>query len=119
MKKKIAFLALLLSLPFIFGMGPKVDKHRAVWDANSESDLAGYYLYWRTPSGAFSDTNRVQIPGTPTSPEFDLSTLNLSVGTYFIAVTAYDMADNESGPSNEAPFDNTVPANPSGTAVVR
>ena len=36
--------AILTSIT-LFALGPKVDKAKAIWDANTEVDLAGYYLY--------------------------------------------------------------------------
>lgn len=65
------------------------------WDANKESDLAGYKVYFGTQSKNYTDFNDV---GSVTS--FKIS--NLEAGkTYFFAVTAYDNSGNESGFSAE------------------
>ena len=68
---------------------------RLTWDANTESDLAGYKVY-TGPS-----------PGTYTSP-YDagnvtvLDVINLTPGqTYYFAITAYNKFTQESGYSNE------------------
>ena len=111
-KKIFTVIAITVLLPSMaFCIGPYIDKHNAVWDANSESDLAGYYLYWRTPTGTFSDDNRVQVPVSG-SPLFDLNSLGLTSGDYFIAVSAYDTANNESSLSTEVAWDASYPSTP-------
>ena len=68
------------------------------WNANSESDLAGYRLHWGITSG---------------SPTQDKDVGNFTTGTitgletgvrYFITVTAYNTSRLESGPSNEVSY---------------
>jgi len=125
MKRIFLILVMAIIVPvLVFAMGPKIDKSIATWDQNPEADLGCYYLYWRTPQGSYSDINRVRVNptdrvGTHDPPSYDLMGLSLPVGTYFIVVTAVDTADNESGPSNEAPFDASVPGNPSGVRVTK
>ncbi|MDL1888975.1 hypothetical protein FBQ96_05245, partial [Nitrospirales bacterium NOB] len=59
------------------------------WNANSETDLAGYKVYWGTSSGRYGSPVDV---GKATSYLFS----NLKVGsTYYFAVTAYDQSGNE------------------------
>ena len=111
----LLFALLFLPTPAC-SLGPKVEKHIAVWDANSETDLAGYYLYWRTPADGFSDTNKVVVPKAA-SPSYDLLILNLPPGQYIIAVSAYDTEDNESGLSNEITWDASYPNNPTNVKV--
>ena len=66
------------------------------WDANSESDLAGYSVHYGTASGTYIYHINA---GNKTSQLVS----NLSNGaTYYFAVTAYDTAGNESLPSAEA-----------------
>ena len=82
------------------------------WDPNSESDLAGYTVYYKTgSSGApYDGVNAVQgssgiiIPlenlSDSDNPRFTLT--GLSEGTvYYLAVTAYNEQGSESGYSNE------------------
>ena len=79
------------------------------WDPNTESDLAGYKLYQGTSSGLY-DSVVADIPaGTETVTLFDVPD-----GTYFWALTAYDLDDNESGYSNEVTesLDSTAPTPP-------
>lgn len=83
------------------------------WDANTEEDLAGYKLYYKTDTpgapyngtGAIEGDSEVNIPLTttgfnPDSPEFTLTELD-DAYIYFLVITAYDTSDNESGYSNE------------------
>ncbi len=78
------------------------------WDANSESDLLGYKIYYGNTSGSYS--NVIDVGNVI---EFQIN--NLSAGSYFFTVTAYDNANNESDYSVEVAFtiiasqDNTPP----------
>ena len=94
----------------LFALGPKIDKAKAVWDTNTETDLAGYYLYWKSVGGSYSDSSRITNSTSPT-PNFNLNTLSLAPGTYTIAVSAFNTAGNESGFSNEVNWTNRVPTN--------
>ena len=118
MKKIILILAVLFCMVCFEGnalaLGPYIDKHFAIWDQNVETDLAGYYLYWRPIGGAFTNTSRVQVlptatAGGKTAPSFDLMGLVLASGKYEIAVSAYNTAANEGVLSNIVPFDGSYP----------
>ncbi len=65
------------------------------WDPNQEPDLAGYRLYYGTTSGEY--INFVDIGLTTT---YRLNELLEDV-TFYIAITAYDLAGNESDFSDE------------------
>ena len=71
------------------------------WSPNSESDLAGYNVYYGISSGSYGDPIDV---GNVTS--YELTELDAGV-RYYVAITAYDTADNESEKSDE---ENGVPA---------
>ena len=67
------------------------------WGANKENDLAGYKVYRATASGAYG-APIATVPGSVTTYQ----ATGLEFGkTYFFVVTAYDIAGNESGYSNE------------------
>ena len=67
------------------------------WNANSETDLAGYKIYKATSSGAYG-APVATLPKTTTS----YTVTGLQTGTtYFFAITAYDNTGNESPPSGE------------------
>lgn len=114
MKKLIPLLAcFLLLLTNAWGADVKVS-----WNANSESDVAGYKLYYGTAAGTYSATKDV---GNVIST---IVTLSPSVGQkYYFAVTCYDTSGNESAKSTEASClvpDSTAPAPPSGlTALIQ
>ncbi len=74
------------------------------WNPNNEGELAGYKVYYGNSSGSYSSSIDV---GNQTS--YTIS--NLVEGEiYFFAATAYDLAGNESGYSNEVSYD--VPLEP-------
>ena len=68
-----------------------------LWNASTESDLAGYKVYRGTGSGSYG-APLTTLPKTTTS----YTATGLQNGTtYFFAITAYDSAGNESTFSNE------------------
>lgn len=69
------------------------------WKANSETDLAGYKVYRSTIRGKYEPQNAIVLlqKNVTTYQVTDLQPRT----TYFFVVTAFDMAGNESGYSNE------------------
>lgn len=68
------------------------------WNANTESDLAGYKLYQSTISGQYgapAATLGKVTTHTLTLPQIEVD------ATYYFTLTAYDLAGNESGKSAE------------------
>ncbi|MBI4585455.1 MAG: fibronectin type III domain-containing protein [Planctomycetes bacterium] len=63
-------------------------------DGSSLSDLNGYYVYYGTKPGIY--TTQVDV-GKVTAHDVD----QLTAGTYYFTVTAYDTSSNESDFSNE------------------
>ncbi len=70
------------------------------WGANTEPDLAGYYVYMGTSSGAYTLRVDVSLTNTPNAPEVGIGDL-VEGSIYFFAVTTYDMVGNESTFSTE------------------
>ena len=68
---------------------------RLAWDANTETDLAGYRLRYGTSPGLYPQS---QEAGTATS--WEVWSLDPNT-TYYFVVHAFDLAGNESLPSNE------------------
>jgi hypothetical protein len=67
------------------------------WNANTESDLAGYKVYQGTGSGTYG-APLTTLPKTTTS----YTATGLQNGTtYFFVITSYDSSGNESTFSNE------------------
>ena len=74
---------------------------QVTWNADTDSDLAGYKVYWGTASNTY---------GTPASVTSG-TTYDISVQagtTYYVAVSAYDSSGNESAKSTQQSV--TVPA---------
>ena len=69
------------------------------WNANSESDLAGYRVYYGTQSGQYQQSRG---EGVVVSGATSRTITGLTPGVrYFFAVTAFDTSGNESGYSAE------------------
>jgi len=64
------------------------------WKANTEPDLAGYNLYYGTETGSYGPPIRLGLQTSHTITD-------LSNGTYYFALTAYDAGGNESEYSAE------------------
>lgn len=69
---------------------------RISWNGNSETDIAGYKVYYGTSSGSYAE---IIDAGLATSA--DVAGLSNGI-TYYFAVTAYDTSNNESDFSGEA-----------------
>ena len=89
------------------------------WDANSETDLAGYKIYYGKTSGGPYDGSGSTDGASPivvplssllnrASPEFTVH--GLPIGTYYFVATAYDTEGYESLYSNEAGISRRDPA---------
>ena len=65
------------------------------WNSNGETDLEGYKVYYGTSPGSYGDPIDVEDV-----TEFELTGLDAGV-RYYVAITAYDTALNESEKSDE------------------
>ena len=87
------------------GGGPTNTVIRFAWDANTETDLAGYRVYYGTTTGfynqAFGSGIDIGLTSDPLNPQTSLTLPAVSGVTYYIVVTAYDSSGNESIASNE------------------
>lgn len=76
------------------------------WDANTESDLSGYNIYYGTNPGSYDDAIDV-------SNNVSWFVNNLVVkAIYYFVVTAYDFSGNESGFSEEVSIFVSAPEKP-------
>jgi hypothetical protein len=85
------------------------------WTGNTESDLAGYYIYYKSGTsgapyngtGVNEGNSPIKIPlgvfANPANPEYTLHGLS-DTETSYLVLTAYDAEDNESGFSNEVSY---------------
>ncbi len=93
-----ALLCLAIAFPQISFAQAPTGLLTLTWDANTESDLAGYKVYRSTTSGTYG-APIVTIQGNVTTYQ----ATNLNIGqTYYFVITAYDTSGNESDFSNEA-----------------
>ena len=82
-------------LAFLFITMPAIGADITLaWDANLESDLAGYKVYYGTVSRSYGTIITIGTINTYT-------VTGLSPGTYYFSVTAYNTKGLESGFSNE------------------
>lgn len=93
----LLFIFLLIGLAVFISGGSeaRAEQVALAWDANGESDLAGYKLHLGTASNAYHTVFDVGNQTSYTVPNLDRGT------TYFFAVTAYNTQGNESDYSNE------------------
>ena len=100
--KRLRVLALIIILMASASTVAWAGRATVSWDANTESDLAGYKVHYGTqPNRSYSNTIDV---GNVTS----YTVGNLQPGTtYYFAVTAYDLSGNESDYSEEVSL--TIP----------
>lgn len=113
MKKVLVLLMVVFAASFSMAQSEMV---KLVWDANTETDLAGYKMYWGDVSGSYGTPVDV---GLVTEHPLDLS--EWTDGVYYFAVTAYDNRGNESGYSNEVSYevDHTAPTPPVGCRILK
>ena len=107
--RNLMFFSVLL-LALLISVWARAEQATLAWDANTESDLAGYKLHYGTASNSYSvhiDVNNVTT----------YTVAGLTAGqTYYFAATAYDASGNESGYSNSVsyavPSPNGAPSTP-------
>ena len=114
MKKNLTVLSIILAAAILYPVQLLAVSVEVSWSANSESDLAGYKVYYGTQSGTYTSTLKV---GKVTTSTID----NLETGkTYYVAMSAYDSSDNESLKSSEVsiaiPVPDTTP--PTGSIII-
>ena len=97
--KTIYVVAVLLYFLFFIPVSAYAANITLAWDANQESDLKGYILYYGTSSRSY--TNNIDV-GNKT--QHTVSDLQSGV-TYYFAVTAYNNANLESDYSVEVTKD--------------
>ena len=96
-KSGLIILTLVLIPSLVFSLGIRV-----TWNRNTESDLAGYWVYWGTSPNSYD-----HLIGVDTISSVDV--MGLEAGkTYYFAVTARDTSGNQSGFSQQASI--TIPA---------
>jgi len=89
------------------------------WDANTETNLAGYKVYYKTGSPGPPYDGVGQVEGD--SPidvgnvtEFYFNSIDFRAKDFWFVVTAYSTEGFESGYSNEVTTKGLIPAPPTG-----
>ena len=112
--KRLTIITILIILyaPLCFSM-PGIVKWKLTWTANTETDLAGYYLYWKSGVQAFDNARRVDVGKVIT---YNLDTIPVNND---LALTAYDTSGNESLFSDSIFFekDMVAPVKVNGLAI--
>lgn len=100
--ERVWWLGLGLVLGFAVGCVYEATGAQSVtlaWNANTETNLAGYRLYYGTGPRAYTATGTVPVPETTAT------VTNLAEGrTYFFAVTAFTTDGLESDYSDEVSY---------------
>ena len=92
-KNLVFFSALLVAL--LISVWARAEQVTLAWDANTETDLAGYRVHYGSASGRY--TTSVDVHNVTTT---SIGTLTAGQ-TYYFVITAYDVSGNESGYSNQ------------------
>lgn len=72
------------------------------WDANTETNIRGYKLYYGKQPGAYSNFIDMGMTATPSAPQYSVDNSRFEQGSaYYFTVTAYDSNNIESDFSNE------------------
>jgi hypothetical protein len=110
-QKALIITLLFAAFFFLFGSQALAGTATLSWNANSESDLAGYKIYYgttpRTGSNpatcglcGYNTNTNVGLTSTPASPSYTITGLTDGT-TYYFSVTAYDTSGNESAFSSQ------------------
>lgn len=113
----IVWMLTLFWVVFASAEGPSRGPAGAVvWDANPESDLEGYRVYFgTTPDAAVEHLSEVRVP----DHELAYGNVGLTPGQWYVSVSAFDLSGNESGRSEHVPFvyDPVAPIIPTGVGI--
>jgi len=114
-KMKKLFIILTMAIVFMASTAWAATNQSFQWDANTESDLAGYKIYRSmTSGGPWTEVgDKACAPNDSSCCNFDDQ--NIPDGTYFWIARAYDTHNNLSADSIELTkvFDTEPPAPPS------
>jgi len=123
MKKIIVLMAIVVSLFLTNAAFGATLNLKALWTANTETDLDGYNLYRTDGTRTKINSSLIGLTyGTATNPYlFSIVVTDGTEGTLRFKLTAVDISGNESLDSAEAPytFDLKAPAAPVGFGIFK
>ena len=93
--KKLIFALLVMLMTAVPSFAADVT---LAWDANTESNLAGYRLYYNTDKAGSPYPVKVDVGNIL---EYTFKDLDLEANNYWFVATAYSVEGFESGYSNE------------------
>lgn len=102
----LAFVSSLVLPATVQGAGEPAPSVSLAWNANPEPDVAGYKVHFGTQSGVYSNVIDVRGATSTTLPQM------LMGSTYYLAVSAYNTAGQESPRSGEFSVTAAVPSSP-------
>ena len=117
----LVFFALFLLFPLLFTHSDLTVQVTLAWDPNTEENLAGYRIYYKTSTpgapydgaGANEGDSPIDVPlallTDEDNPEYTVTGLS-DTKTYYFAVTAYSHDKRESGYSGEVSTGSTTSA---------
>jgi chitinase len=113
-KGRLALLLFAMVMSFLVGQTTCFAETVALsWDANTESNIGGYKVYYKADSSSLPFDGTGAAEGASPVTVYDLTTATISDldpgRTYYFAVTAYDTTDNESPYSNIVTVLESVP----------
>jgi len=111
----IAFATVLLTAATVLAIGPKIPCI-LTWTPSPSSDASGYWLYWRMPTGNYSDSQRKPL-STNSFSGFDMTVWGFSKGDYVIMMTATNLSGMESDPSVEVLWHYWNPSKPTNVVI--
>ena len=120
---KRLFLFVLLGIFLAVGVSAApANKLGLEWDANVETNLAGYKVYYNTrgPGAPYDGTGQVE-GNSPIDvanvTEFYFNSIDFRAQDFWFVVTAYNTEGRESGYSNEVTSKGLIPAPPAGCVL--
>lgn len=114
MKKILVFVALAFAaIITVFAVGPKIP---CVLSWSTAPDSSGYWFYWHSPGGKYSDKQRRAL-STNDAAGVDMRSWGFPKGDYIIMITATNDSGMESDPSDDTLWHYWNPNKPTNVVI--
>ena len=122
MKRLFLLLVVLVSLLAVGVSAAPENKLGLEWNANTETSLAGYKVYYNTrgPGAPYDGVGQAEGDSpidVGNVTEFYFNSINFRAQDFWFVVTAYSTEGFESGYSNEVTTSGLIPAPPAGCVL--